>query len=135
MSKQIEWYRQATGDATVNAVAAKAGLVGSTLSRQIKGDALTPETVVAVARAYDADPIDGLIVLGLITEEEVVRRGAAVVLADLTDRMLADEVYDRMIEGRGVRDFEAPTFEIVQGMAAKTDKDGPLDGQGASSDA
>lgn len=113
----MNWYRATVGGDTTNAVANRSGLVGSTLDRQLKADSLRPESAVAIARAYGADPVDALVAVGLLTAEEVARRGSRVVLAELTDRMLADEVWDRMAEGRGVKEFDdqRPSFQVVDG--------------------
>lgn len=132
----LKWMQAVTGGDSVNAVAAKSGLVGSTLTRQVHSGALTPESVVAIANAYDADAIKGLLVQGLISQADIDRHGAAVLLDEITDRMLADEVWERMQEGRGVKEFEdpAPRFDVVRPMAAKRAKEGPLDGQEESFD-
>ena len=101
----MNWYNATTAGDTVNAVAAKSGLVGSTLSRQLKSETLTPESIVAVARAYKADPIEGLIISGLITEADVSLHGAEALLESLTDRMIANEVWRRMSDGSGHPEF------------------------------
>lgn len=97
-----QWYLQTVGSDTENAVASRSGIGQTTLNRQRKSGKLSPESVVAIARAYDADPIKGLIVLGLITESDVSRHGAEVLLANIPDKVIAQEVWDRMQEGRVV---------------------------------
>ena len=57
----MEWYAATVADDTANAVALRAGLVQSTLARQIKAGQLSPEVVVAIARAYRADVLDALV--------------------------------------------------------------------------
>ena len=99
MNAIMTWYNNTTNGDTTNAVASKARLVGSTLSRQLKADTLAPESVVAIARAYNADPIEGLIIAGPITEDDVRRHGADVLLGSLDDRMLANEVWRRLASG------------------------------------
>ena len=92
----MEWYRRVVGDATVNAVAARAGVVQTTLNRQVKVGRLAPETAVAIARAYGVDVIDGLLACGLLTEEDVRRHGIVPVLEDATDDEIAEEVMRRL---------------------------------------
>lgn len=105
MNELMSWYSATTSDDTVNAVASRAGLVGSTLSRQLKAETLTPESIVAIARAYNADAIEGLIISGLITEADVSRHGAQALLESITDRMIANEVWRRMADGSGHPEF------------------------------
>lgn len=94
MSK-LDWYRGVVKDASINAVAARSGLVQSTLNRQIKAEALTPDVVVAVARAYGVDVLDALVANGVLTEDDIRSHWARVALADLTDIELAAEVIRR----------------------------------------
>lgn len=96
MTKLMEWYGQTVGDASVNAVAMKAGVVQTTLSRQIKAGALSPEVVAAVARAYGADVLDALVVAGVITEEDIRTHGARQALANALDVEIAREVARRL---------------------------------------
>ena len=105
MNAIMTWYSTTTNGDTTNAVALKSGLVGSTLSRQLKADTLAPESVVAIARAYRADPIEGLVIAGLITEDDVRRHGADVLLESLDDRVLANEVWRRMADGHNHPEF------------------------------
>lgn len=99
MNTLMSWYKRVTGGDTTNAVASKSGLVGSTLSRQLKADTLAPESIVAIARAYDVDAIEGLIIAELITEDDVRRHGTVALLETLTDRAIANEVWRRMASG------------------------------------
>ena len=106
MTQEImKWMQSTTDGQTVNAIAERSGLVGSTLSRQVKSGALTPETVVAVARAYHADPIEALLILGLITKDDVRRHGARALLESLSDRQLSDEVWSRLSRGSASSDL------------------------------
>lgn len=118
----MKWFRTVTQGDSVNAAAKAAGLNQPTLSRQVNAGTLSPESVVAIARAYDADPLEGLIILGLITEDDVKRHGAAVILSDLTDKMLADEVWDRMQEGRVVENaYSKPELVVIEELDPERD--------------
>lgn len=101
----MKWFADVTNGDTTNAVASRAGLVGSTLARQLKADTLTPETIVAVARAYKSDPIEGLIVAEFITEAEVRNHTADMILRELDDRIIANEVWRRMADGHNHPEF------------------------------
>ena len=92
----IDWYRRTTKDASTNAVALKAGIVQSTLSRQLKAGDLTPESVVAIARAYRVDVLDGLVELGLISADDIRAHGVHVALRGALDIELAAEITRRL---------------------------------------
>lgn len=123
MNKMLSWFENTIAGDTPNAAAERAGLVGSTLSRQIKAGVLSPESIVAIARAYDADPIEGLIIAGLITEADVTRHGADVLLETLTDKMLADEVWNRMQAGKAGVEITGgqPTLASVPDISPSKD--------------
>ena len=101
----VQWFKEVTEGDSVNAAAKKAGLNQPTLARQLNAGALSPESVVAVARAYGADAIEGLIVAGLVTEADVRRHGADVLLASLDDRVIANEIWRRMADGHNHPEF------------------------------
>ena len=96
----MQWFERVTQGDTVNAAAEKAHMVGSTLNRQVRAATLSPESIVAIARAYDADPIEGLIISGLITDLDLHHHRGETLLAHLSNKMLADEVWRRMQLGR-----------------------------------
>lgn len=105
----MKWLTDTIGDDSVNAAALKAQINQSTLSRQIKSGRLTPETVVALASAYERDVLDALVVAGLITHEHIKQHGVREALSAATDKEIADEVWKRLNDGQehGVFD-EAP---------------------------
>ena len=64
------WMARVTTDLPT-VIARRIGMSTSTFHSQINRDTgLKPETVVMIARAYGADPLEGLVALGLITPEE-----------------------------------------------------------------
>lgn len=98
-----EWLASVVGDDSLNAVSLKSGLPNPTLYRQQAKGVLSPEVVVAVARAYGVPVLPGLIACGLITKEEA---GAGVApiskieaLRLVTDKELSQEVLRRMSSG------------------------------------
>lgn len=96
----IAWMRGTVGDDTRNAVADHAGIVQSTLNRQIDKGVLRPETVVAIARAYGVPILPGLVACGLITEQEaaIKARSDSILeaLAKADDADLVREVLHRI---------------------------------------
>lgn len=95
----MDWYTRTVRDASVNAVATRAGVVQTTLARQLKTGTLSAETVLAVARGYDADAIGALIACGYLRDDDVRRHGAEVALARALDIELAAEVVRRLPDG------------------------------------
>jgi hypothetical protein len=64
------WLSTITSDA-VMVVAGKIGVSASVLNRQVIGKAnMPPETIVKISRAYGANPIPGLVEVGLISMHE-----------------------------------------------------------------
>lgn len=92
----MEWYEGVTEGLSVNKVALKAGIVQSTLNRQVNKKQLSPETVIAIARAYHIDVAGALISLGFITADEVRLHGVLATLKAATDRELAAEIARRL---------------------------------------
>ena len=92
----MDWYRRTTGDASVNSAATRAGLVQSTLARQLQAGRLSPESVIAIARAYGGGAISGLIDTGHLTHDDVRIYGLRPLLANATDAEIAAEVMRRL---------------------------------------
>lgn len=93
----MTWYSRTVGDDSVLRVANRAGLVHSTLNRQLKAEKLAPETLVAVADAYGRDALKALIIHGLINEGHVRRYARTMSLTSFSDREVADEVARRLV--------------------------------------
>ena len=92
----MRWYERTVRGAAVNAVAAKAGVVQTTLDRQVKRGALSPEVVVAVARAYGTDVLEALVIAGVITREDIRAHGVQQALSAALDVEIAQEVARRL---------------------------------------
>ena len=131
----IAWMRGTVGDDTRNAVADRAGIVQSTLNRQIDKGVLRPETVVAIARAYGAPVLPGLVACGLITEREAAIKARSdsiqEALAKADDADLIRTALDR-IENGGAKlhnmltsplDERHPALRPVMGGAYDTAAD------------
>lgn len=111
----MKWYAATVGDDTPNAVAAKSGLVYTTLYRQLSTRKLTPETIVGIARAYGRDAINALVAHGLLTEDDVRMHGSIPALSSATDTEIAEEVYRRLVES-------AATDELTDGQVIELHK-------------
>lgn len=108
MSKNLSWYRAVTQEDSVNAVAKRAGLVQTTLAAQVRKGELTPQSVVAIARAYQSDPLSALVAVGFLTDEEVTAYAHRAALEDASDEDLAREVWLRMSSGSASEPITAP---------------------------
>lgn len=114
----MTWYAKTTGTDTINAVASKAGLIYTTLSRQLRAKNLSAETVVAIARAYGRDTLDALVAHGLITQDDLRRHGLHTTLSDATDAEIADEVWRRLSTGEDHAEFDKPVGQSGPGLHA-----------------
>lgn len=103
-----DWYRRTIGTDSHNAAAAKAHVNPSTVTRQLHDGRLGYDLIVPIARAYGADPIEGLIIAGLITQDDIDMHANRATLADATDAEIADEVWRRLTEGRAHPVFDRP---------------------------
>lgn len=80
---------------TRRTAAKKAGYAQSTLSRQLDRGKLLPEMVIALCRAYDRSPVQGLVETGYINEYEVEGVDLAIALHDATNEQLLNEIMRR----------------------------------------
>jgi hypothetical protein len=94
MQTQIaDWLEEKTG-ASRRQMALKIGQAPSTFNRNID----TAETIIAVCRAYEINPIDGLIEAGLLKVEEVTAAASKASLAKVSERELLEEVLHRVAQ-------------------------------------
>lgn len=96
MTNALKWYEKVTGGDSKYSVAAAAGISRATLVRQLNSDQLSPENVIAIARAYDADIVDGLEAIGLCTSEELRPHFLRESLASLSDDDIVAVVAQRL---------------------------------------
>jgi len=125
-----EWYAATVGDDSENAVAARAGIQQRTLNGQRRRDALSIETVVAVAHAYGADLIRALEIMGVVTAEDVARHGIRGALADATDADIMEEIWGRLQRGEAGPEItgEEPDAPVDPPTPIRGPNDGPKRG-------
>lgn len=97
MNDSEKWFFSALKDESILAVAEKIGVQQATLNRQIRGNRLSPENVVKIADAYGVDAIDGLIAIGLITEDHAQAHITLASLRAATDKEIAEEIWRRLV--------------------------------------
>ena len=107
-------FDKITHGAKPRAIAIRAGIQPSTFSRQLNGEVkMTVQTIIAIARAYNAAILPALIAGEVITEEEAREIAAGGSLTEATDRQLVEEMLRRVVEGE---DHEELTDPVDQGL-------------------
>ena len=89
------WLDELTNHETRREIAAKTGYAATTLTRQIDRGSIRPEMVIALCRAYDRSPVQGLVETGYINEYEVQGVDLAIALHDATNEQLLNEIMRR----------------------------------------
>lgn len=107
-----EWLKALAGDDTQKVIAKKAGLVESTLSRQLSRGTFRPEMVIALCRGYDRSPVTGLIETGYLQEWETEDVGIPYALQKATNKQILDEILRRS-DPEAAYLFGDPTGEAV----------------------
>lgn len=90
-----EWFNERVGTDSVNAAAKTAGLAQATLDGQLKRGSLPAESVIKIARAYDYNPVQGLVDTGYLDALEAQGKIAIINWEDVTDAELCKELLDR----------------------------------------
>ena len=90
-----EWLIDLKGEDSMRAASQKSGYAQTTLQRQIDKGSLSPEMVIALCRAYDRSPVQGLVETGYINEYEVQGVDLAIALHDATNEQLLNEIMRR----------------------------------------
>ncbi|QDQ97948.1 hypothetical protein [Tomitella fengzijianii] len=105
-----QWVDEVTGGASLRAIGDRIGKNHVTVGRRIADG--QPDICIAIARAYDADPIAGLVVWGVLSDGEVRAHVGTVALSDATDLELAEELVRRIKTGEH-EGLTAPIDNIV----------------------
>lgn len=91
--KTKAWLEELVTPDSLRTAATKADIPVSTLSRQ--QDKLPAEMVIALCRAYDRSPVQGLIETGYINDYEVEGPDVAIALDKATNQQLLDQIMKR----------------------------------------
>lgn len=109
------WLDHLIGDDSRRNAAKKIGLDNSTISRQLsRHHTLSPEVVIALCRAYDYPPVDGLVETGHLKDHEVKGVGVKAALKYATNKDLHDEMIDR-VDPDATGNFDIEAVEYFQG--------------------
>ena len=90
-----QWLIKLKGEDSMRAASQKSGYAQTTLQRQIDKGVLSPEMVIALCRAYDRSPVQGLVETGYINDYEVEGVDLAIALHDATNEQLLNEIMRR----------------------------------------
>ena len=91
-----EYIEKITDGATINEISERAGIVKSTLWRQIKNNTVSYENLIKIARSYGVNPITALGGVGAVTPQEALQGKMAGDLNDASETMLIEEVARRL---------------------------------------
>lgn len=67
---ETQWLNNATHNASAEGISETAKIPRATVFRRKKDMSFTAEEVIAIARAYHANPLTGLVAFGYLTEQE-----------------------------------------------------------------
>ncbi|WP_369637521.1 hypothetical protein [Nocardia sp. JMUB6875] len=96
------WKRAVTRGASTRAIAERLDTNGPRVKRHLEeADPPVADTVIELARAYGANPVEGLIAAGLITRGDVDHAATKGVLAEVPMLQLLEEAVER--ERRAVK--------------------------------
>lgn len=95
-----QWLDRATDHASDREIGRRTGLNHTTISRWRNAGRASAEGTIAIARAYRADPVDGLIAAGILTEAEVLARDVRAVVRRAPTVFLTEELHGRATSGR-----------------------------------
>ena len=89
------WLQDLIGGDSMRTAAQRTDYAQTTISRQLSRGHLSPEMVIALCRAYDRSPVQGLVETGYINEYEVQGVDLAIALHDATNEQLLNEIMRR----------------------------------------
>lgn len=67
---KTQWLNNATHNASAEGISETAKIPRATVFRRKRDMSFTAEEVIAIARAYHANPLTGLVAFGYLTEQE-----------------------------------------------------------------
>ena len=125
--KTKAWLEELVNPDSLRTAATKADIPVSTLSRQ--QDKLPAEMVIALCRAYDRSPVQGLIETGYINDYEVQGPDVAIALSKATNQQLLDEIMKRSDpQARYLFGGDEDTIGLSPQLSAVSDADDMNDG-------
>ncbi|MCU1645039.1 hypothetical protein [Nocardia sp.] len=90
-----QWVEELTGGDSTRAMAVVTGIPQATLARHLTMATPPVETLIEIARAYSANPVEVQVVAGIITEAEAQRAGSGSAIRQASTRQLLTELLRR----------------------------------------
>lgn len=91
-----EWLDSTTGGETQAQIAQRLGVSRRTYTRWVRNGILDPSTVLALSRAYKADPIEGLLAARWLRGSDLRNGGMHYVVSFAPTDVLVDELHRRL---------------------------------------
>lgn len=135
MTTTEAWIDAISAGSSLRQVAITAHLPAPTIARQVRENTLSPENVVAIARAYDASPLDGLVATGLLRRDEVGTAGILDALRAASDEQLVEEVSRRLHDAAPVASVYSMPMSEADVMLAARDSDDDAEAEAQTEDA
>lgn len=96
MSEWTEWVARVTGGETSRQVGERIGRSHTTALRWMR-DGASPEAVIGLALAYEADVVEALVVSGWLAAKDVRRLNLGLALRQLPPTNLTGELHRRAV--------------------------------------
>lgn len=97
MSAFTKWIEEISGGNMSNReLAKKVGMTVATFHRKWTEDAFVSDDAITIARAFGRSPIEALVILGSLTEEEASKAARGYSLSEYTTLELSQELLRRI---------------------------------------
>ena len=93
---QEQWLRKVTNGDSNRKISERAGISDATLGRHMKNNELPADTIIKIAEAYNANPIDALVALGFMQSKWSAAPTPLSALRQAGDQDLTDEILYRL---------------------------------------
>lgn len=93
---QEQWLRKVTNGDSNRKISERAGISDATLGRHMKNNELPADTIIKIAEAYNANPIDALVALGFMQSKWSATPTPLSALRQADDQDLTDEILYRL---------------------------------------
>lgn len=93
--EHTEWLDQLIAPLSRRTAAHRIGVNDSTITRQLQRGSLSPEMVIALCRAFNRSPIEGLVETGYLYPHEMDMPSVKLALRNATNSQILDEINRR----------------------------------------
>ncbi len=100
MNTWQQWLDRTTEGSSARAIAHRIGVHHTTVSRWMNSNTAPCGEIIRIARAYRADPVDGMISGGWLTEQDLMNGGLRNAVRHAPTAYLTEELHERVVTGR-----------------------------------